>query len=178
MRKLSYVLLALTTTRVLAQSPAPAPCKQNAESRKFDFWIGSWRVTDTSGTQQVGTSRVDLVSGGCGLLENWRDMRGSEGKSLSTFDPSTHQWRQFWVGQGGLVTDFKESEWHGTSVSFIVHYGPSSPRGAFTSKLTFTPLGPDLVRQHQEISTDEGKTWTMGFDFRYHRVTGDSSGKR
>jgi hypothetical protein len=145
---------------------APAPCRADANYRRFDFWVGNWRVT-TVGGQQVGTSHVDVVSGGCGLLESWRDMRGSEGKSLNTYDPSTRAWRQFWVGQGGAVTDYSVSEWQGTSLVFTAR--ARGPNGAdLVQRLTFTPLDGGVVRQFGEASADGGKTWGSSYDFRYH----------
>jgi len=147
---------------------APAPCREAANYRRFDFWVGNWRVT-TPGGQQVGTSHVDVVSGGCALLENWRDMRGSEGKSLNTFDPTSGAWRQFWVGQGGGVTDYNESEWHGSSLTFVAH-SRAQNGSAFMQRLTFTPLPDGVVRQFGEGSTDGGKTWTSFYDFHYHPV--------
>lgn len=147
---------------------APAPCRDAADYRRFDFWVGNWRVTTPGGTQ-VGTSHVDVVSGGCALLENWRDMRGSEGKSLNTFDPASRTWRQFWVGQGGGVTDYSQSEWHGSSLTFVAHsHGANG--SDFMQRLTFTPLDGGVVRQFGEGSTDGGKTWSSFYDFHYHPV--------
>ena len=151
-----------------AASVTPAPCRDDADYRRFDFWVGNWRVTTTGG-QQVGTSPVDVVSGGCALLENWRDARGSEGKSLNTFDPTSRVWRQFWVGQGGNVTDYSQSEWHGSSLTFLVH--SHRPNGSdVMQRLTFTPLDGGVVRQFGELSTDGGTTWSSTFDFHYHPV--------
>jgi hypothetical protein len=148
---------------------APAPCRDDANYRRFDFWVGNWRVT-TPGGQQVGTSHVDVVSGGCALLENWRDTRGSEGKSLNTYDTSTRAWRQFWVGQGGVVTDYSTSEWNGTSLAFTAHSRAPNGGGDLLQRLTFTPLAEGVVRQHGETSADGGKTWTTSYDFQYHPV--------
>jgi hypothetical protein len=150
-------------------SVAPAPCRDDANYRRFDFWVGNWRVT-TPGGQQVGTSHVDVVSGGCALLENWRDMRGGEGKSLNTFDPATGAWRQFWVGQAGGVTDFSESEWQGTSLTFTAHTRGTNGRPDVVQRLTFTPLEGGVVRQFGQASTDGGKTWGSSYDFHYHPV--------
>jgi len=166
------LLVALTAAPVVAQSPVsppPAPCKDKPDYHRFDFWLGNWRVTAPNGTQ-VGTSHVDVVSGGCALLENWRAMNGSEGKSLNTFDPATRQWRQFWVGQGGGVTDYRESEWHDGGVSFFVRMPAANDRPGAIMRLTFTPLDSGDVRQHSEISSDGGKTWTTQYDFHYHRM--------
>ncbi|HEY4303185.1 MAG TPA: hypothetical protein VGM82_01855 [Gemmatimonadaceae bacterium] len=150
-------------------SIAPMPCRNNAEYHRFDFWIGNWKVTTPAG-QPVGTSHVDVVSGGCALLENWRDMRGSEGKSLNTYDPSSHAWRQFWVGQGGLVTDYNRSEWRGPALSFMTRTAGTNGAPDVLSRLTFAPLDSGIVRQFGELSTDDGKTWNLSFDLHYHPV--------
>ena len=150
-------------------SVAAAPCREDANYRRFDFWVGNWRVT-TPGGQQVGTSHVDVVSGGCALLENWRDMRGSEGKSLNTFDPASGGWRQFWVGQGASVVDFSQSEWNGSSLTFTAHSRGVNGKPDVVQRLTFTPLEGGVVRQFGQASTDGGKTWTSSYDFHYHPV--------
>lgn len=150
-------------------SPPPTPCANNPDNHRFDFWIGQWDVTTPDG-KKVGTSHVDVISGGCALLENWRALNGGEGKSINTFDPATHQWRQFWVGQGGAVTDYSESVWHDGSVSFLVHAPAANGSPASTTRLTFTPLDSATVRQHSEITTDGGATWTTQYDLHYHRI--------
>jgi hypothetical protein len=141
---------------------APTPCASDAEHRRFDFWVGEWRVT-TSGGVPAGSSVVQVVSGGCALLENWTSLRGATGKSLNAYNPATHQWQQYWVGQGGAVTEYRESEWHGPSLSLIAR-GPQT-----IMRLTFTPLDRNTVRQHGELSSDGGKTWSTTYDFYYHR---------
>ena len=141
------------------------PCADDAERRRFDFWTGVWDVATKEGVQ-VGRSDVHVVSGGCGLLENWTSLGGPTGKSLNAYNPQTRQWQQFWVGQGGLVTEYRESEWNGPSLSFIAR--PAASTGP-TLRLTFTPLGDGSVRQHGEQSTDGGKTWTTTYDLYYHR---------
>jgi hypothetical protein len=148
-------------------SVAPAPCRDDPNFHRFDFWVGNWRVT-TAGGQPVGTSHVDVVSGGCALLENWRDLRGGEGKSLNTFDANVGGWRQFWVGQGGTVTDYNHSEWRGASLVFLSHGRLPNGGGEIVSRLTFTPLDSGVVRQFGEVSLDGGKTWPSSYDFRYH----------
>jgi hypothetical protein len=35
--------------------------------------------------------------------------------------------------------------------------------------MTFTPIDANTVRQHGETSTDNGQTWTTGYDLRYQR---------
>ena len=150
---------------VASAGKPPTPCLNNAEFRRFDFWVGEWDVTAKAGAP-VGKSSVQSVSGGCGLLENWTAGNGSTGKSLNTYNGQTKQWMQFWVGQGGGVTQYAESEWHDGAVTFLSK--PTGPNTAF-QRLTFTPLNDSTVRQFGEISTDGGKTWRVGYDFYYHR---------
>ena len=119
----------------------------------------AWTVTPAGATQQVGTSHVDVVSGGCALLENWRDARGGEGKSLNTYDPALKQWRQFWVGQQGGVTDYSRSEWNGSTISFFADVPAANGRPKATMRLSFTPLSHDrsspaqrdLDRRRQDV---------------------------
>ncbi|HEX3866729.1 MAG TPA: hypothetical protein VHV78_08255 [Gemmatimonadaceae bacterium] len=145
------------------QPPATTPCSGVAERHRFDFWIGEWRVTTTDGTPQ-GTSSVQSMAGGCGLLENWTALNGTSGKSLNAFNPAIGRWQQYWVGQGGAVTEYRESELHGASIAFFAR----APGRA--TRLTFTPMDDGTVRQFSEISTDGEKTWSTQYDYRYHRM--------
>jgi hypothetical protein len=144
----------------------PAPCATDSLRRRFDFWVGNWRVTGPAGAE-VGRSQVQVVSGGCGLLENWYEARGTQGKSLSTYDPAVGQWRQFWIGQQGAVTDYSRSEWHDGTLTF---YAASTKAAAPQQRLSFTPVDANTVRQHGESSSDGGKSWTTSYDLMYHRV--------
>jgi hypothetical protein len=38
------------------------------------------------------------------------------------------------------------------------------------ARMTFSKLSDGNVRQHGESSTDDGKTWTTSYDFKYVRV--------
>ncbi len=102
------------------------------------------------------------------LARELDELRGPTGKSLNAYNPQTHQWQQYWVGQGGLVTEYRESEWNGKSLSFIAR-PPASADSVPALRLTFTPLDDGSVRQHGEQSIDGGKTWTTAYDFFYRR---------
>lgn len=145
----------------------PTPCANDPERRKFDFWVGDWTVTTAGGTV-VGSSVVQVINGGCSLLENWTSARGSTGKSLNSFNPSIAKWQQYWVDQTGGVTEYRDSEWRNGSLSFLAH--SVQPAGApVLQRLTFSAISDSVVRQHGERSTDDGKTWSTTYDFYYHR---------
>jgi len=147
-------------------APPPNPCAGNPDRRRFDFWIGEWEVTTPDG-HAVGSSSVQSMAGACGLLENWTASNGTTGKSLNAFNPVARQWQQYRVGQGGAVTEYRESEWHDGSLSLVAR--PTAASGQPTQRLTFTPVNDSTVRQHGELSKDGGSTWTTSYDFYYHR---------
>ena len=85
---------AVTSGGVIDTTQAPMPCARDPERRRFDFWTGEWDVKTKEGVL-VGKSNVHVVSGGCGLLENWTSLRGQTGKSLNAYNPQTRQWQQY-----------------------------------------------------------------------------------
>jgi hypothetical protein len=170
-KTLSIAILALmvassgTSAQTPPSTPAPTPCANDAERHRFDFWIGEWEVTTKSGTPQ-GKSVIQSVSGGCALLENWTSARGGNGKSLNAYNPEFRQWQQYWIGQDGLVSEFRSSQFDGKRLTF---FNKSETKPDSIGRLTFTPVDSATVRQHGETSADGGKTWTTSFDLYYHR---------
>jgi hypothetical protein len=162
------VLAAQSAASGSAPQRAPTPCADVAERHRFDFWIGEWEVTTQGGTR-VGSSVVQSVSGGCALLENWTSARGGQGKSLNAFNPAVGQWQQYWIGQDGNPTEYRESTWAGTSIVFRAHAPAAGATPASALRLTFSPVDSVTVRQHGERSTDGGKTWSTQYDFYYRR---------
>jgi hypothetical protein len=148
------------------QSP-PTPCMSDSNARRFDFWVGEWDVTPAGDTTVVGHSVVQIVSGGCALLENWTASNGTQGKSLNSYNAGVGHWQQYWVGQTGGATEYRESHWDGKTLVFRAH--SRNAQGSFEQRLSFTPLDSNTVRQMGEISTDGGKSWKVGYDFHYHR---------
>jgi len=155
------------TASTSASAPAgpPTVCVNDPERHRFDFWIGEWNVTTQGGTT-VGSSVIEPVSGGCAILENWTSARGGHGKSLNAYNPAIKQWQQYWIGQDGIPTEFRSSEFDGKSLAFFVKDAAEPLK---INRLTFTPVDQATVRQHAEASTDGGKTWTTNYDFYYHR---------
>ena len=89
------------------------------------------------------------------------------GKSLNFYDASLHKWRQTWADSSGGVSEFA-GEYKDGALRFE---GEShTPVGTkIMRRLTFFNLGPDRVRQFSEASKDDGKTWTVDYDFTYVR---------
>lgn len=142
------------------------PCMYSPESRQFDFWIGEWDVFNLQG-RQVGTNVIQQISAGCGILENWKDSSGLEGKSINFYDPRTGKWYQYWIGGIGIPNRYS-GVYKDAALRFEGE--PVTNNGVKTlSRLTFFNLDPKTVRQLSEQSQDDGKTWTVYFDFKYVR---------
>ena len=146
---------------------ASTPCAGDPDARRFDFWIGDWDVRTVQGLP-AGRSSIVPVSGQCALLENWTSAYGTSGKSLNGYNRALGQWQQFWIGQDRTVTEYRSSSWDGPSLVFLAAAAPDDTTHTL-QRLTFTPLSPDLVRQHGERSTDGGRSWGTTYDLYYHR---------
>jgi hypothetical protein len=171
---LAVLVMPLPARAQTAATPAGAParprspCPADANRHRFDFWIGEWNV-ETKDGKPAGRSSIQAISGGCGLLENWTDTNGGTGKSINAYNPTLGTWQQFWVGEFGAVTEYRESEWRGDTLSFRA---TSRANGKSLSlRLTFNPLGDGSVRQLGEQSADSGRTWTPTYEFFYRRRT-------
>jgi hypothetical protein len=82
-------------------------------------------------------------------------------------DPGTGRWRQVWVSNQGTTIDFTG----GLEGGNLVFYADSRDSNGklFRRKLTFFNLGPHKVRQFSQRPSDDGKTWSVEYDFTYVR---------
>ncbi len=162
---LAGVLLLLPMAVAAQATPPPNPCTA-AEYHVFDFWTGEWTVTDPQGAT-VGSNVIRSVSGGCALLESWTDARGTTGTSINYYDPRTQRWTQVWVGEGGSILHLQ-----GGIVDGVMELGGErqAPDGTrVRDRIRWTPNQDGTVRQHWEISRDQGETWETLFDGVYKR---------
>lgn len=166
--KILPVLALLAFVSNLSAQPARPPVLP-PEARQFDFWLGDWTVTSPDG-KVAGTSRIETIAGGAGLLENWSGAGGFTGRSLNTYQAEKKAWRQFWVGSAGDVLELAGGIVAGRMVLAGEH---AAPGGRRTERITWTPNTDGTVRQCWEQSTDGDQTWTTVFDGLYRpRKTG------
>lgn len=144
------------------------PCYTNAHAREFDFWSGEWDVYATGTKNLVGHSIVQVISGGCALLENWEG-GNSSGKSINFIDPNTNKWKQSWAGSyANGNQEFVNGEYKDSAMHF--EFETKDAQGKkIIGRFIFYNQGPNQVRQFSETSNDEGKTWTTNYDFTYIR---------
>ena len=149
---------------------AANPCMADPRAREFDFWAGRWDVYASGTNILVGHSLVEVVSGGCALLENWASLGNvSTGKSLNFIDNAGDMWRQCWVGSfPKSKQDFVNGVYKDGAMRFT--YSAADAQGrTITGRFIFFNEGPDKVRQLNETSADGGKTWVTSYDFTYIR---------
>lgn len=145
----------------------------SADHRAFDFWIGEWDVTNPAGAQ-AGTSSITRVLGGCALHEDWRGASGSRGRSYSSYDGVTRQWHQHWVDISGNLLRLAGNVVDG---AMVLEGESTTPNGRALNRVTWSREPDGRVRQHWQVSTDGGATWTTSFDG-YYRRTADSTRRR
>lgn len=168
---LSLAALAIAAPSAIGQqSPAPPACT-SAEHRAFDFWIGEWQAFVTGTDQLAGLSTIRQEDDGCVITEHWRSQRTSfTGRSLNIYDSQKKHWEQFWVDSSGDMTHFignPTSE--GMQLTAEDDNAAGQPAPVF-NRMTFTRNADGTVRQHGQVSTDRGKTWSDSYDFTYRRA--------
>ncbi|HST35891.1 MAG TPA: hypothetical protein VLK25_04585 [Allosphingosinicella sp.] len=163
------MLLAAALLATQQPSPPPAtppPACESAEHRQFDFWIGRWDVYPTGTDRLVAHSLIERRYSGCAIRENWMPLRGEGGGSFSAWRPEARRWRQAWVDSSGAWVEFTGAFEDGAMVLTGPWAGASNGQTGIV-RMRYTREAEGAVRQHGEVSTDNGATWSPSFDFTY-----------
>jgi hypothetical protein len=153
---------------VSAADQTPAPCASPAHGQ-FDFWVGSWSVTDRNSGKIAGNNKIEKILNGCALLESWTGASGHRGHSLNFYDAARDRWHQTWIDVAGepLYLD-------GRFIDGAMILEGVSPGGKGEAELrhriTWSQLDQGGLRQHWQSSKDGGATWTDVFDGIYSRA--------
>lgn len=180
MRASSEAIGALLLASLLATVPGRAqeagtgedrepPCSA-PEHRQFDFWIGTWTVTGADG-EVAGENTIGAILDGCALLEQWRGEAGGgqvTGTSYNAYDARRKRWHQTWVDRNGLLL-LLDGGLDGEGRMVLSGELPGREGGTALHRITWTPVGPDEVRQKWEASRDGGASWETVFDGTYRR---------
>lgn len=167
-RLLRFDLAADATVAKTDEAPA---CRDDPAFAQLDFWVGDWEVF--VGDQKVGDDRVEKVQDGCAITEQWRAANGGTGQSLFYVEPESRRWHQVWVtgralAPGGVKEKRLVERTDGGGLRFQGEVRDAAGN-AWLDRTTLTPLPDGRVRQHIEISTDDGMNWRTTFDAVYRR---------
>lgn len=168
-RRLIALFVLATAPLAAAQEagapPGPGPCTA-PEHRQFDFWVGTWEVTNPAG-KPAGRNHIEPILGGCALRETWTGAGGSHGTSYNAWDRQRRRWHQTWVDNGGLVLRLEG----GLKAGRMVLSGETmdSAGAPVLNRITWEETAPGEVRQLWEVSSDTGRTWGIAFDGRYRK---------
>jgi hypothetical protein len=163
---MSIAAVGLWLPALLAAQQAPPGCTA-PEYRQFDFWVGEWSVTDSSGTKPYGTNVITTEEAGCLVRERWTAAGGGTGQSMNFYDRQRGRWEQLWVARGGSILRLSG----GLEGTRMVLEGETRTAAGATvlNRIAWSPEPDGRVRQLWTTSTDGGKTWKAGFDGWYRR---------
>lgn len=157
-------------------SPSP-PCS-DPEHRRFDFWLGEWRLSwpaeqmgGSPGERGTGTNRIERVLDGCVIEENFSTDDGSfRGHSVSVFDRADGIWHQTWVdSSAGYLVLTGQFEDH----KMILTTQPRERDGQIViNRMVFRDITPSTLKWDWLGSRDGGETWADLWNIDYQRAGG------
>jgi hypothetical protein len=164
---ISLLAMGLAATVVTAQVAAVP-----AESKQFDFWVGSWRceglamAPDGKQNKQTGTNRVTREMKGHVVHEHFQ-MGDYKGESWSVYEPRGKRWRQTWVDDNGgyiaLYGEFKDGV-------MILRTPPDPTNPKAWKRMRYHNIKSDGFDWDWEGTQDEGATWKSLWHLRYVRT--------
>jgi hypothetical protein len=171
-RQILILVAFLVASRAPAQSPAGDGCRAVPNAKVLDFWVGEWTVRETGKTGIDGNDRIELILGGCAVLEHWVGINTDDkGESFFYFAPGSRRWKQVWTTQHAeLLGGLKEKEMVAVYPNHAVRFqgNLSTPNGVTViDRTTLTPLDNGTVHQVIEVSRDGGQTWVVSYDAIY-----------
>ena len=169
---MSLAALLLITAQAPAAGAAPPPACTAAVYAQFDFWVGEWdvypNIADAAKAPLVARSRIERLYAGCAVRENWMPVKGGGGGSLNAADPATGRWHQYWLDSVGNRVEFDGGLAPSGAMVLTSYGGGTGGTGsAGMTRMVYTRQADGSVRQHGEVSSDHGITWSTSFDFIY-----------
>ena len=172
MRKLSILFVFSFAMAVAKAQTAGLPCSR-PEYRQFDFWLGEWEAFGPNG-QKGGDSKISLLLDSCIILEEWTSASVQQGlryagKSFNTYNATTKQWQQTWVDNVGGTNEYMQGKFDNNRIIFSSTPFKFNKDTMAIRRMTFTHLHADKLRQHGEISKDNGGSWATEYELEYRR---------
>jgi hypothetical protein len=154
---------------MLQSGTALASCTEK-NYRTFDFWLGQWHVSSMD-DDVIRLSHISKINNGCTLLEEYTSPSGYVGKSLNIYDKQTQLWHQTWTDSSGLLLKLTGTFEHGSMVMVGETTAKNKQNATYKvlNKISWTPNKDGSVRQHWQVSQNQGKTWQTAFDGLYKK---------
>lgn len=157
--KFILLLFIISTNIAVAQDSTSCKCC-TPKHQQFDFWIGDWEVSDTSGNI-VGKNNIVQLQNNCALQENWSST-AMTGTSYNYYNQKDSSWNQVWIDnqggslilKGGIINGamvMKSDLIAGTKVDF------------YYNQITWTQLGNGTVSQQWDIFDSQNNLLTTLF---------------
>lgn len=164
-KKLIFLFFIAYFGYVVGQEEPCTCCSEN--HRAFDFWVGTWSVTDPDGNV-VGQNTIKKVEGGCAIREKWTSSNGNTtGTSINFYNRESAQWEQLWVDNTGGHLKLKGNRAGNQMV--LSSEGKKNLEGrTVVNRITWTLNDDGTVRQLWEVMED-GKVTRTVFDGLYRQ---------
>ena len=165
MKKLALLSIVLFSVTVAFSQNIAA-----SDSTLFDFWVGKWNLSwkNGDGTDGKGTNNIVRILDGKVIQENFVDVKGFKGSSMTVLTPRTKTWRQAWADNQGCYFDF-EGFVEGDKRGFKTQ--PKEVNGkVYMFRMIFYDIKKDSFVWDWEGSTDGGKTWSLNWRINYKRA--------
>lgn len=160
----SLLLIFIMTIQMNAQESCSC-C--TSEDTAFDFWVGTWTVTNSSGNLE-GYNTIDKPNENCILRETYTNAKGEFiGSSNSFYNKQSKKWEQIWIYADGRSLFFTGSK---VGNQMILKSSKSkNPAGILEQDIiTWTDNVDGTVRQLWERTFDGGNT-QVRFDAIYRK---------
>ncbi|WP_426429637.1 hypothetical protein ACPX19_08820 [Winogradskyella sp. HB-48] len=164
MRNITLLLaLVILNSTLIAQNSTCKCCTE--KHSEFDFWVGTWEVTNPNGTK-AGENTIEKIQDGCVLQENWTSaMAGFTGTSNNFYNYKTKQWEQIWIDNQGHTLHIKGNK-VANQMILQTEEAINSEGKTVYHRITWTENEDGTVRQLWETIID-GKNVTVAFDGLY-----------
>lgn len=165
-KKLIVYVVTLSGFMGFTQEASCACCTENHKA--FDFWVGTWLVTNPDGSQ-AGTSTIVKSERDCVVNENWTSAKaGYTGTSTNFYNKITGQWEQLWIDNTGVHLKLKGNR---QGNQMVLSSGEFQNKDGVLNRnrITWTLNDDGTVRQLWEIIQGD-KVVSTAFDGLYNKV--------
>lgn len=165
------ILFAISALFQPTLNAQQTPCQKDSGYNQFDFWLGTWEVTNAQGQVQ-GVNKIEKTSDGCLIKEHWTSAGGNHGFSMNYYNPRTGKWTQNWVSAGSVI-DYNGGLIDGSMIlKGHIFYQGQDVKAKFRG--TWTLLDDGRVRQFFEQHDAEKDVWGVWFEGFYKKMESKS----